>query len=59
MHLGGVLELSGVLYVLCLTRNLLLVSIMIDLVCVVEFDDQQVIIWRRCLDPSRVLARGV
>jgi len=41
---GDVLKLSDVLYVLGLTRNLLLVSVMTDLLCVVEFDDQQVII---------------
>jgi hypothetical protein len=32
---------------------------MIDLGYMVEFDDQQVLIQKRCLDPSWVLARGV
>jgi hypothetical protein len=44
MPLGDVLELNDVLYVLGLTKNLLLVSTMTDLKCVVEFDDKQVII---------------
>jgi hypothetical protein len=42
-----------------LTKNLLLVLVMIDLGYMVEFDDQQVLIQKRCLDPSWVLARGV
>jgi hypothetical protein len=42
-----------------LTKNLLSVSVMIDLGCIVEFDDQQVIIQRRCPDLGQVLARGI
>jgi hypothetical protein len=44
MPSGDVLELNDVLYVLGLTKNLLSISAMIDLKCVVEFDDKQVII---------------
>jgi hypothetical protein len=44
MPSSDVLELNDVLYVPNLTKNLLLVSCMTDLQCVVEFDDQQVII---------------
>jgi hypothetical protein len=44
MPTGEVLELHEVLYVLGLTKNLLLVSCLTDLKCMVEFDDQQVII---------------
>lgn len=35
-----VVELDNVLYVPHLSKNLFLVSIMIDLRCVIEFDDQ-------------------
>jgi hypothetical protein len=42
-----VLELHEVLYVLGLTKNLLSISCLIDLKCMVEFDDQQVII-KKC-----------
>jgi hypothetical protein len=39
-----VLDLHEVLYVPGMTKNLLLVSCLIDLKCRVEFDDQEVII---------------
>jgi hypothetical protein len=44
MLAGEVLELHEVLYVLGMTKNLLLVSCLINLKCKVEFDDQGVII---------------
>jgi hypothetical protein len=50
MPLGDILEFIGVLYVLGLTNNFLLVLVMIDLGYVVEFDDQQVVTRKRCLD---------
>jgi hypothetical protein len=59
MPSSHVLELSGVLYVHGLPNNLLSISIMKDLGCIVEFNDQQVILQRRCLDPGRVLVRGI
>jgi hypothetical protein len=52
MLAGEVLELIEILYVLGLTKNLLSVSCLIDLKCMVEFDDQQVIIKKCSLDPS-------
>jgi len=39
MPSGDILELTNVLYVLGLTKNLLLVSVMADLRYMVEFDD--------------------
>jgi hypothetical protein len=59
MPLGDVLELDDVLYVLGLTKNLLSVSAMTDLRCVVEFDDQQVIIRDCSHEHGQVLAKGV
>ena len=44
MPLGDVIEVNDVLYVLGLTKNLLSISAMIDLQCVVKFDDKQVVI---------------
>jgi len=44
MPLGDIIELTGILYELALSKNLLLVSVMIDLRYMVEFDDQQVLI---------------
>jgi hypothetical protein len=57
--LAEVLELQEELYVPSMTKNLLLVSCLTDLNCMVEFDDQGVIIKSRSPDPSRVLARAV
>jgi hypothetical protein len=59
MPSGNVLELNDVLSIPGLTKNLVSVSCMIDLQCVVEFDDQQVIIRKHNLDSSQALARGV
>jgi hypothetical protein len=56
MPSSDVLELDDVLYVPSLMKNHLSVSCMIDLYCIVEFNDQLVIIRRRRFDPSRVLA---
>jgi hypothetical protein len=42
----GVLELNDVLFVLGLKKNILLVYCMVELHCVIKFDDQKVII--RC-----------
>jgi hypothetical protein len=53
---GEVLELNKVLYVLGLTKNLLLVSCLIELKCTIEFDDQQVIIRKHNPNHRRVLA---
>jgi len=55
MPLGDILELTSVLYALGLTKNLLLVLVMIDLGYVVEFDDQQDLTRKRCLDLGRDL----
>jgi hypothetical protein len=55
MPSGDVLELNDVLFVLGLMKNLLLVSCMIDLHCVVKFDAQKVII----RDRTHVVAKGV
>jgi hypothetical protein len=55
MPLGDVLELNDVLFVLGLMKNLCLVSCMIDLHCVGEFDPQKVII----RDRAHVVAKSV
>jgi len=52
MPLGHVLELNDVLYVLGLTKNLFSISCMTNLKCMPKFDDQQVIIRKRSLDPG-------
>lgn len=44
------------LHIYSLTKNLLSVSVMTDLRCIVEFDDHQVLIQKRCVEP---LAKGV
>jgi hypothetical protein len=56
---SDVLELIDVLYVPSLTKNLLSVSAMIDLRCVAEFYDKQVIIVDRNRKNGQVLAKGV
>jgi hypothetical protein len=47
------------LYVLGLTKNLLSVSLIINLEYLAEFDDQQILIQKRCSHIGQVLARGV
>ena len=54
-----IFELTGVFYVPSWTKNLLLVLAMTNLGYMVEFDDQQIVMQKRCLDPSWVLSRGV
>jgi hypothetical protein len=56
---SDLLELNGVLYVLGLIKNLLSNSIMVELGCIVEFKNQQVIIQRKCPNLGGVLAKGI
>jgi hypothetical protein len=59
MPLGDVLELSDVLFVPSLKKNLLLVSCMIDVQWRVAFEGQQCTINDCSLASPRTLARGV
>jgi hypothetical protein len=52
MPSSDVLEIHYVLLVPRLTKNIVLVFFLIDIKCVVEFDDQQVIIKKCNLDPG-------
>jgi hypothetical protein len=49
MLVGEVWDLHEILYVLGITKELLLVSCLIDLKCKVDFDDEGVIIRRHSL----------
>ena len=57
--LGDILELTSVLYVLGFAKNFILVLVMIDLGYMVEFDGQQDLILKRCLDLGGELVRGI
>ena len=59
MPSGDILELTGVLYVPSLTKNLLSILVITNLRYMVDFDGQQVLIRKRCLYLGWVLARGV
>lgn len=58
MPSNDILELNGVLNVLSLTKNLLSILVMPNRGHMAEFN-HEVLIQRRCLDPSRVLDKDI